>query len=173
MTARVKQPGMTNAEYLCALRKRAVELGRCYGCRKRPLKPGARYCFECIQRSARFGKTLAATRRCTNCCCNLPRGWTTQLCPGCSVLVSERDRAQRAALIEAGLCDQCHAPAAPGHRRCQRCLDDVRDRQLARNRARGMRPRACPACRELGIDGSGHDRRTHGRWLERRKAWSP
>ena len=174
MSETIKQPGMTNAEYLRALRQRAVEKGKCYQCRMRWQKPGARYCAECIARSRAGEASFVRRRMCIDCCCNLPRGATQQRCPGCREATYEQRRAQVVAWVAAGLCSQC-GKRAPMHRRrrCLACNEDGRLRMIAFYRKRGGTPKkgACSVCTAMGMPGTGHTKATHARYMALAAHW--
>jgi hypothetical protein len=88
---------------------------------------------------------------------------------------SARYRREVDARIAAGLCGRCGMrPVEPGHAQCRACLDAMKDRALARNRLNGARAKdGCSICKALGIEGTGHNRTTHDRWMERQKTWRP
>lgn len=160
-----KQPGMTNAEYLRALRAKAVAEGKCYSCRARPARVGARYCDECFQRRADHVKTVAY-KKCVVCFADV-RGRGTQTCAECSAKQRRRNAERREELLREGSCTRCGAQVNPGNTMCVRCLDDARDRAIARYRAQGMKPsNPCSIC---GI--TGHNKRTHYRYVARAVAW--
>jgi hypothetical protein len=160
-----------NAEYLRALRAKAVAEGRCYTCRLRPAKPGARYCVECIARTTEYRERIRYVK-CRNCGAPVAG---SQFCEDCAAKKAERSRRAALEAFASGLCTRCKEhPAHPGHAHCVECLDAQKDNQLARTRLRGARPRdACSICTSLGLSGIGHNARTHDRWLARRKAWAP
>src|ERR1041384_2440291 len=106
MSEPIKQPGMSNAEYLRELRKRAAVDGKCYVCRCRYAKDNCRSCQECIDRSREFERSIRY-KRCITCCCNLPRGWAIQLGPGCRDSENSKSRAKTQARLAAGLCSTC------------------------------------------------------------------
>lgn len=168
--------GMNNAEYLRHLRARAVADGKCYSCRCRPAKPRARYCAECIDRAKDFEHRLVKERRCTNCCSNLPRGDRRLVCPGCRAEFKAKAEQMRAAWIAAGLCSYCGKQnAAPGRRQCIECAERTRIRILtyARRKGRGVKVGSCSVCTSMGLVGTGHDRRTHDRYMAKAKTWRP
>jgi hypothetical protein len=174
MKTAVKQPGMSNAEYLRALRQKALTEGKCYTCRCRPARIGARYCDDCIQRSAETTKAAVARRICINCFCNLPRNRTAQVCLSCANAEQERRSAQKESWASAGLCSQCgKQPCMSGHRRCLACNEDGRLRMLAFYRAQGTEPIVrCSICKRLGLSGINHTKKTHARYMAMSAQWS-
>lgn len=172
--ARVEWPTMpfeSNADRLRRYRLAAVADGRCYTCRCRPVKLGARYCAECITAAHDYRKSIAY-EKCTHCGAEL-NGRKALLCVACMRKSSKRFQQRVAARVTAGICGRCGKNPLKSESQCVGCLDEMRDRILAINRADGRKPRPCPICRELGIGGTGHDSRTHDRWMERRKVWAP
>lgn len=168
--------GMTNAEYLRHLRARAAADGKCYSCRCRPAKLGARYCVECIAKSADFERRLVRERRCTNCCSNLPRGDRRRICPSCRSKFKENAQRMRQAWIAAGMCSYCgKRHAMPGRRQCIDCTERTRIRILTyeRSKGRSVKVGSCSICSAMGLVGTGHDRRTHDRYFAKAKAWLP
>jgi hypothetical protein len=165
--------GETNAETLRRARAEAVARGKCYTCRLRDVRPGTRYCDACIKRTADY-KVKIAYKKCTRCGAEL-HGRDALLCTACMHKGTARNRRASDALVAAGICGRCGMqPVAPGHRQCVACLDSMKDQALTRNRLNGARSRdRCSICRELGIEGTSHNRTTHDRWMERRKAWRP
>lgn len=162
----------TNAERLRRYRAAAVARGLCYSCRARPAKPGARYCTDCLARTREHQASIAY-KRCQSCCVEL-RGRKALLCVDCTAKDTARFRRVYDARIADGMCGVCgRHPRLENRARCLDCLESLRLRILASNREAGSKPKQCPTCRELGINGTGHNRRTHDRWMERRKAWAP
>jgi hypothetical protein len=156
----------TNAEKLRRLRADASLRGKCFTCRLRDVRAGARYCDVCIQRSQDYQDSIAY-KKCQRCGVDVSeRG--TLLCDGCSNKHLEWSVQRRENRLSQGLCGRCGLrPFEPGFKQCK-------DTQLAKNRAAGMAPRdACSICTALGMSGTGHDSRTHDRWMERQKAWAP
>jgi hypothetical protein len=173
--ASIQWPAMpfeSNADRLRRYRLAAVAAGNCYTCRCRPVKPGARYCAECIAAAREYRKSIAY-EKCAHCGSEL-NGRKALLCVECMRKNSAHFQRRVADRIASGICGRCgKRPLNPGNGQCVECLDDMRDRILAIGRTEGRQPRTCPVCRELGIDGTGHDRRTHIRWMERRRTWAP
>jgi hypothetical protein len=163
----------TNAETLKRLRAVAALRGKCFTCRLRDVRPGARYCDECIKRSDDYQAKIAY-KKCQRCGVDVSDR-ETMLCADCTGKHTDWCRQKRDGRIADGLCGRCGLrPFEPGFAQCVSCLDDCKDIQLARNRIAGMAPRdACSICTALGLSGMGHNRRTHDRWMERRKAWAP
>ncbi len=165
-------PFESNADRLRRYRLAAVAKGRCYSCRARPVRPGTRYCEDCFDRVNKHQKAIAY-KRCQSCYADV-RGRKALLCAACTTRSSATARIWADRKTAKGLCDRCgNRPLLTGHRGCVDCLDDKRERALATMREAGRKARPCPICRELGINGTGHNRRTHDRWMERRKAWAP
>lgn len=161
-------PWESNADRLRRLRVAAVERGLCYGCRLRPAKPGVRNCAECLAKVQAYKARVKGTK-CINC--GDPVSGTA-LCWSCTGRHSSYELARREARKMAGECQRCgRNPPHPGATLCLGCLDDLRDRVLTMERARGRQPKPCGTCKALGIDGTGHNRRTHDRWMARREAW--
>lgn len=152
----------SNADMLRRLRLAAVARGDCYQCRCRPVKPGRRYCQECLDRTGAYLASIRY-RKCQTC----GKPWRkTLLCPDCTAKNAKRVRAHWDERIASGLCGACgKSPLVAEKTMCLPCLEDTRLRVLAVERHRGRKPRPCPVCRELGIEGYGHDRRTHDRWM--------
>lgn len=164
---------MTNAEYIKALRLRAVAEGKCYQCRCRPQKPGARYCVECMERN-RTRERANYYKRCINCRCNLQSTWRRLLCPGCSHERNERTREERQKLKASGICSHCgKQPAAPRRLQCLACLEDTRLRALVRNRMNGAKPKrgSCSTCTAQGLPGLNHTKHTHDRYMAAAEKW--
>lgn len=111
-----------NAETLKRLRAEAAAKGRCYVCRCRPQKPGAKTCVECLARvAARKVKCVADGL----CPCGKPRGkGLTYYCRRCAARNSKGNLRRADRLIAKGLCRHCGtAPANHGLKHCQRCID--------------------------------------------------
>lgn len=163
----------TNAETLRRLRADAANRGKCFTCRYREVRPGTRYCEECIQRAAAYKESIAY-RKCQQCGVDVSKRGTLE-CAECTSKSSAWHRRRADARVANGQCARCGAlPVKPGHRTCVPCLDEGKDSQIMKNRIAGQEPRdACTTCTALGLSGVGHNRRTHDRWMERRKAWAP
>lgn len=168
--ATVKQPGMSNAEYLRELRRRAVAEGKCYMCRCRPVRTGARYCDECIKRTAAY-KDAIAYLLCLLCGADVA-GLGVQHCRECSDRISERVSTVRAQRVLDGQCSLCPNDASPGQTMCVACLERLRLGALARNRASGAKPtNRCSICVERGWPGLSHNKRTHDRYMASAVQW--
>lgn len=162
----------SNAERLRRYRADAVARGLCYVCRARDVKLGTRYCEVCLEKGRKYQESIAY-KRCQTCGVDL-NGRKALLCVECTAKSSAGYRRMWNRRVADGTCGRCgKRPLHQGHKQCVSCLDEMRDRILVLQRDAGRKPRPCPACRELGIDGTGHDRRTHDRWMERRKQWAP
>jgi len=165
-------PFSSNAMRLRQYRADAVARGDCYACRCRPVKPGTRYCSACIQRAADYADSIAY-KKCQTCGVAL-NGRRALLCERCTASNTAHGAKVAAGRKAQGICVRCgKRESFAGAAQCLVCLDNMRDRVLAVTRAQGRKPRPCPVCRELGIDGTGHDSRTHDRWMERGKRWAP
>lgn len=163
---------MNNADYLRELRTKAAADGKCYVCRCRTPRPGIRTCDHCLGLGAAL-KAKIAGKRCQYCFEVLHRCRRgLALCYNCE----ERDTryaARRSDVhVAFGICGRCRVRPLATSFHCSRCRDNIRDSKLAAARRDGRKPRPCPVCRALGIDGTGHDRRTHDRWVERAKQWA-
>lgn len=158
-----------NAEYLRAARAKAAAEGKCATCRCRPAKPGTRYCEECFRSSAERRNAIRYIK-CISCGGQVSG---TQMCRPCTLAATRRHASKSAASVAAGRCSRCHRePLHPGRSHCVGCLDDLRDRVIAIRRRRGSKPRPCSTCSTLGLSGTGHNRRTHDRWMEHSKEWA-
>lgn len=165
--------GMSNAERLRVLRADAVARGLCFTCRCRAVRAGTRYCDVCIQRAADYKASIAYVK-CETCGADV-RGRGTLACDACTAKDTARATARRADFLARGLCGSCGLkPCYLDRSECSDCLDENKDRQLLRNREAGHRPGSpCSICSSLGLSGTGHNRRSHDRWMERRKQWTP
>lgn len=160
-----------NAEYIRRLREEAVARGDCYTCRKRPAKPATRYCILCLKRN-KDKKAAWSGRKCQRCGVRVRR---VQLCMQCTIKASAYFKKRSDNAVAAGLCSRCQKrPLQPGYKKCLECLDAGAARTQANDRAAGAAPTAkCRTCKALGIESTGHDHRTHDRWMARRGVKRP
>jgi len=157
-----------NAAYLRRLRQEAVARGDCYVCRCRPAKPGRRSCTECVDRVIAVKVTWIG-RKCEDCGNGVRR---RRRCRLCTTKQTTRANKRRAAAAAAGLCPRCKKhPPQPGRKQCTGCLDYGAERALARRRSEGAAPTAkCRTCKALGIASTGHDHRSHDRWMAKQRS---
>lgn len=143
MSATIRSPGMSNADYLRALRADASARGLCYVCRCRFPRPGVRTCDECLGRGAKWKTTT-------------PQGQETSRKHG------QASHARRAAKrIAAGLCPRCgRRPPEVGRASCSICLDATADRNRDEYRAKnpGSRPYGCAICNSPDHQSRRHER---------------
>ncbi len=156
-----------NAAYLRRLRQEAVARGDCYDCRCRPVKPGCRYCTDCMTRT-KTTKAKWAGRKCLNCGVAVRR---RQRCRSCTAKDTARSKKRADTAAAGGICFRCKKrPLQPGRKQCTGCLDALAARVLARRRAEGAAPTAkCRTCKALGIESTGHDHRSHDRWMAKQR----
>jgi hypothetical protein len=115
----IRQPGMTNAEYLRALREDASSRGLCYQCRIRTPRPGRRSCDECLRRVKEWKtgtlKGRASTKK--------------------HRAAGRKRRTERRKL--AGLCIRCGIRPTEAKRvSCSVCLDVAANKARADHRAK-------------------------------------
>ena len=110
-------------------------------------------------------------RKCINCKKANDRTDGSLVCTQCSSESAIRDKERRSEAIAIGLCGDCRKrKASPGRAACDSCLDKHRDYALLASRVAGRTPtRKCSICIKLGLPYTGHDHRTHDRYMKRLK----
>ena len=87
---------------------------------------------------------------------------------------AELQRRLRAEAKKNGMCSNCRA--RPRHnelKQCLVCAEKGRLRAQVYYRAAGIEPTAaCSTCKQLGIESTGHNQRSHDRWMAAREGWT-
>ena len=102
----------------------------CGKCKHRLVKPGCKWCEDCLKRAAAQYRKKKQRRMASGNCleCNGPAAEGKRLCAGCAEAKSVYEKERRKRLKVEGLCIICgQCEPRPGKVNCQRCHDDNRE----------------------------------------------